>query len=210
MFFLSERKTEPTDLKLVNELKISVNEEASESTQTVCLGFNHTLAFVFSNSNKGKVPDEFLDSAIMLDQGMYVIPRPGSGELLRRLNYHAAPMIYSRGLLDDLEAMMLALSIAEGDPDDFESNDEHFEERANAWISIPIWSDEQCVETGEVSIKSLGNLCEHIEGQINHTWLIDYCDKWVDFPTHVVKVPEFYGDPEDKYLYELMGKIFKG
>lgn len=211
MFFLTQKEaTEPTNFKLVKELQISVVEGFDETRQTVCLGFNHTLAFVFSNANRNSVPEDYLENAIMLDQGIYLIPRPGAGELLRRLYEHASPLIYSRGLMDDLEAMTLALSMAEGDPDDYESNDEYFDERAFAWVSVPIWSEAQCVVEDEICIKSLGNLCEHTEGQINNTWLIDHCDEWVDFPTHVVKVPAFYGDSEDKHLYELMGKIFKG
>ncbi|WP_354667751.1 MULTISPECIES: NIF family HAD-type phosphatase [Amphritea] len=56
--------------------------------------------------------------------------------------------------------------------------------------------------------KSLGTLSEFLEEGINDIWLIDHQPNRVDFPSHVIAIPSFTGDPKDCELYRLIDRIF--
>jgi hypothetical protein len=70
------------------------------------------------------------------------------------------------------------------------------------------WSKDQCIKKDDVYLKSLGAVNEYSLSNINDIWLIDDKPHLVDFPSHVIPVTTFKGDPEDSELLRVMYQIF--
>ncbi|MEM5529724.1 NIF family HAD-type phosphatase [Gammaproteobacteria bacterium AS21] len=189
-----------------------IDRSGKKYKSMVCLELEGVLFKSFKFNNIVNVPKAWREGLIDVNyvqndilEHKVLIERPGAAELLVELNKYCEIMIYSYLPEAFIEEALLRLSIAQGDPD-FCTDDEL--EKGEAYYGRYIWSRDQCVKDGENYLKSLGILSDFSDDNINDIWLIDNKSELVDFPSHVVSVSDFLGDPEDKDLYRIMEEIF--
>ncbi|MBR9869469.1 MAG: hypothetical protein GYB20_01815 [Oceanospirillales bacterium] len=206
-----QKSNKPVDLKIVQTLIVdrSLEFDFSKTCPLVCLSLNRTLFHVIKYEEATTLPKSWLVDSIELGgckkkeyEHCIVLLRPGTPELLLELKRYTTPMIYScesDGFIDDV---MVAFSIAQGGPEV-----DGVEEKANAFMDIYTWSREQCIETNRGYEKSLGALVDTYY-HIDDVWIIDDQPDLVDFASHVLTVPRFFGDPTDRALFKLMDDIF--
>lgn len=206
-----QKSNKSMDLKIVQPLIVdrSLEFDFSKTCPLVCLSLNRTLFYVIKYEQATTLPKSWLVGSIELGacnkkeyEHCIVLPRPGAPELLLELKRYTSLIIYScesGGFIDDA---MVAFSIIQGDPEV-----DGVEEKANAFMDIYTWSREQCIETNRGYEKSLGALADTFY-HIDDVWIIDDQPDLVDFPSHVLTVPSFYGDPTDRILFKLMDDIF--
>jgi len=215
--FLDNQKQLPNDFNCIEKLIIDRKQLA---TQVVCLDLDKTLIYLSSKNNVtyhenynfrkrwlNNGIDIKLDSIKSSDYEFVIVPRPGFAELITELRCHAVPVIYSSFSKDHVDRIMRALSAAY-DIEDPEQLTELSRETTYACWRMPQWSREQCIQTDNGYEKSLGHFAKQNNIQINDLWLIDNRPDMVDFPSHVIQVPPFYGDPDDRALFTLIDDIF--
>ena len=215
--FLDKMKQIPGNFNYIE--KLIVDREGS-TTQVVCLDLDKTLIYL---SNKAPIStyqdfhfkEEWLDSGININldanketrNELVLIQRPGFAEFITELSAYAVPVIYSNLAEKHLRSVMHTLSSAYN-PDDPEQETQLSRETTYACWRIPQWSRKQCIETNTGLKKSLGHFAKLNNIQINDLWLIDNRPDMVDFPSHVIQIPPFYGDPNDRVLFKLIDDIF--
>ena len=214
---LANNKQIPNNFNYIEKLII---DRKGLATQVVCLDLDKTLiylsnkAFVTGHQDfhfKRKWHDNGfninLDSNKNPRNESVIIPRPGFAELITQLSWHAVPVIYSNFSDDHLSSIMHSLSSGY-DPDDSEQQTQLSRETTYACTRMLQWSREQCIQTNIGLKKSLGHFAKQNNIQINDLWLIDNRPDMVDFPNHVIQIPPFYGDPNDRALFKLIDDIF--
>jgi len=166
--------------------------------------------YIIKHEEESLLPDNWLINAIDIvpcrdedEEHCVVIPRPGMTELLIALKKYASPMIYSTESDAFIEEVMVAFSIDQGDPVDTVAF-----EKSRAYMDLYTWSQLQCVNTNDGYKKSLVTLAECSKNKINDVWIVDDKPTLVDLPAHVLAVPSFFGDPEDRALFKLIDKLF--
>lgn len=206
--YICQETRKPKSLIDIKSLIIDRSRRTTHTMPTVCLGLNGTLFWKLNPSDATALPKDWLQNAVSVEsnEGCHiVIPRPGAAELLVELERHACPMIYSAQNEEFIEKALLQLSIAQGDPDT--CTDEEYE-KSETFYDHYIWSRDQCIAEPEGFRKSLGTLSEFSDNSINDIWLIDHEPERVDFPSHVISVTEFGGDPEDRELFRVIEERF--
>jgi hypothetical protein len=212
--FYGERYT-PKGISFKKDLIIDKKRQESRSNEPmslVCLSLEGTLFKKIKHCERSSVPRSWRANAIEMTYSLdsftekhLLLERPGAADLLLSLTKHAETMIYSSQEPEFIEQALLQLSIAQGNPDTC-SDIEY--DRAAAYVDQSYWSRDQCMHKSGVYLKSLGAVAEHSDSCINDIWLIDHKPNLVDFPSHVVTVPEFTGDADDRELYKLVDRIF--
>ncbi len=214
---LENNKQIPNNFNYIEKLII---DRTGLATQVVCLDLDKTLIYL-SNKTITSTHQDFHIKRKWLDNGInihfddnqnprnefVIIPRPGFAELITELSGHAVPVIYSSLTDSHLNRIMHALSSAY-DLEDTEQQTQLSRETTYACWRMLQWSREQCIQTNIGFKKSLGNFAKHNNIQINDLWLLDSRPDMVDFPSHVIQVPPFYGDPNDRALFELIDDVF--
>ncbi|WP_421866638.1 NIF family HAD-type phosphatase [Motiliproteus sp.] len=202
----------PLGLVEINSLTIDRKKDLNDFSipkPTVCLSLTSTLFYMIKATELADIDEEWVESAIEVSyqedgpKKCRIIPRPGLTQLLVELERYCSPMIYSSESDQFIDAALLALSIAQGDP---EQDDCSLE--AGAYMGHCVWSMHQCVPTELGYKKSLGTLSEFTESGINDIWIIDHNPQQVDIPSRVLTVPKFSGDLSDRALFKLMDQIF--
>jgi len=210
--YICQETRKPKHLSQIKGLLIDRSTEESDFSQlppTVCISLNGTLFHKATPSDAEKLDNAWLKDAVSVESNEerhIVIPRPGALDLLLELEKHTCPMVYSSQTEEFIEAALLQLSISLYESNCFGNHDEY--EKANAYIDHYVWSREQCIKGAKGYQKSLGTLSELSENGINDIWLIDHNTELVDFPSHVIKVSEFCGDPSDRELFRVADQIF--
>lgn len=206
-----QKSNKPVDIKIVQTLKVdrSLEFDFSKICPLVCLSLDRTLCHVINQQEAVTLPKSWLISAVEMNAGeersyekCIVIPRPGAIELLLELERYTSPMIYSSETDAFIEDMMVAFAIAQGDPEV-----DGVAEKSDAFMDIYTWSRDQCIETNRGYEKSLSALVDTYY-HIDDVWLIDDRPELVDFPQRVLTVPSFYGDPNDRALFNLIDQVF--
>lgn len=201
----------------ISELKGLVIDRCDQSKRdyfyvcpNVCIALDRTLFYRIKPSDTSELCADWLKNAVEVvakkqnaEEKWLVLARPGATELLMALDKYASPMVYSSESDEFIDAALLALSIAQGDPDI-----DYCDSEAEAYMDLYVWSQKQCILTNEGYKKSLGLLSELSDHGINDHWLIDHRPDLADFPSHVIAVSEFTGDPADRDLYRVMDQIF--
>jgi len=189
-----------------------IDRSGKKYKSMVCLELEGVLFKSFNVDNIVNLPKAWGEKLIDVKytqndllEHKVLIERPGAAELLVELNKYCEIMIYSYLPEAFIKEALLRLSIAQGHPDS--CTDEELE-KGEAYYGRYIWSRDQCVKDGENYLKSLGILSDHSDDNINDIWLIDNNSELVDFPSHVVSVSNFLGDPEDNDLYRIIDEIF--
>lgn len=205
----------PNDFNYIEKLIIDRNNLAK---QVICLDLDKTLIYLV-NRTINTIHQEFDFKKQWLDNGIninlnsdprnefVILPRPGFAEFITELSHHAVPVIYSNLTNNHLRGIMHTLSSAY-DLDDVEEQTQLSRETTYACWKMLQWSREQCIHTNIGFKKSLGHFAQHNNIQINDLWLIDNRSDMVDFPSHVIQIPPFYGDPSDRALFTLIDDIF--
>ena len=209
------QKDRPKDIIFEKDLIIDKKgslDKSKNPTPLVCLSLNGTLLKKINYSEGLDTPKSWKIGAVEVEcssdgfiQKHILLQRPGAADFIVELNKYAETVIYSSQKLDFIAESLLQLSIAQGDPD-FCSEKELT--RGAAYMDLGMWGQDQCMNKSGVYMKSLGVLSDYVDTQISDTWLIDHKPGLVDFPCHVVTLPEFKGDPEDRELYKLADRIF--
>jgi len=208
------RKTrKPIEIKELKSLVIDRDESNRDKYYvypTVCVNLNRTLFYSIKSSDTPNLSNTCLKNAIEfiydeagIEEKHFVLARPGTTELLMELKKYTSLMIYSSESDEFIDAAMLALSIAQGDPDI-----DDCDYQADAYMNLYVWSKKQCIPTTEGFKKSLGLLSRLSDDGINDHWIIDHRPDLVDFPSHVISVSEFTGDPTDRELYRVCDQLF--
>jgi hypothetical protein len=210
--YICPETRKPKSLKQVKSLLIDKNKgqaDFSHLPPTVCLSLNGTLFHKATPSEAEKLEDPWLHEAVSINcdgRSHVVIPRPGALDLLLELDKYACPMIYSSQKEGFIEAALLQLAISLTDTNRFDDESDY--ERSDAYMDHCVWSQDQCIAGIDGYQKSLGTLSEFTDNGINDIWLIDHKPELVDFPSHVISVSEFFGDPFDRDLFRVADQIF--
>lgn len=203
----------PYRLSEKNRLVLRGNKKVKDNAEKpiVCIGLDGVIFYNMSFRDKLELPSIWCKDAISIKYEnrksiyMYqVVLRPKLNEFLIELNQHATVIAYSSMHKDFIEAALKAINqtlLSE------QSNQNNAE-----FIGIQdsyFWSVDQCIKKNDVYLKSLGAVNEYSLSNINDIWLIDDKPELVDFPSHVIPVSTFKGDPEDLELFRIMHQIFQ-
>lgn len=200
----------PVHLTEIRSLVVDRAASYRDEMPTVCLDLDSTLLCISNKSHPlQQTKPEWLSKGLDVefdDSGagnkFVILPRPGLTELLLELKEYAVPVIYTDLSEENIEKIMLSLSMSYSGDDD-ESVDASY-----AYMDIYTWAIEQCIPSKNGYIKSLGHYSEFTETYINTLWMITNKPELVDIPCRVMQVPQYYGDPEDRALFNLMNNIF--
>lgn len=201
-----------TEIKNLIVDRSASQESFHRSSPLVCVGLDGVLFKKIRQDDLSNLPVEWLKNSVEIEypvgdnlESCTLLQRPGAADLMLELAKYANPMIYSSLPEEFIEEALLKLSIAQGDPDD--CTDLEYA-KATAYDGHYVWSRDQCIDAPDGYRKTLGTLAEFSDHEINDIWLIDHRPDFVDFPSHVVKVAYFTGDPADRDLFRVIEQIF--
>lgn len=213
--FIPPRKKKPRDLTGIKRLIVDRKTYKTDEDEVVCLDLDNTLFCIvnkstFPQSNSIQTKFEWFERGIdvVFDEAdtknqYSILPRPGLTEFLIELRKYSGTSIYANLIEDHIYKIMNALSFSQGDI----NVDENYEAAA-AYLYSYSWCIEQCIPTAKGYEKSLGHFSGHEDIPINKLWMITDKPELVDFQNRVVTVPSYYGDPEDRVLFQLIDELF--
>ncbi len=202
----------PYRLSEINRLIIKRDRKPKPVSERpiVCIGLDGVVFYNMCLRDSFDLPASWAKDSVHIKyknkKGLYnyeIILRPKLGELLIELNQHAIVVVYSSMHKEFIEAALKAINLKLLNAQNHQNNAE--------FIGIQdsyFWSKDQCIKKDDVFLKSLGAVNEYSLSNINDIWLIDDQPELVDFPSHVIEVSTFKGDPEDSELLRLMYQIF--
>jgi len=202
----------PSRLSEIKRLVIERGKKPKSGSEKpiVCIGLDGVVFHNMSVRDKFDMPATWRKSSLYIKyenkKGLYnyeVILRPKLGELLVELNQHAIVVVYSSMRKEFVEAALAAINLT--------LLNEHNDQNNAEFIGIQdsyFWSKDQCIKKDDDYLKSLGAVNEYSLSNINDIWLIDDQPHLVDFPSHVIPVSTFKGDPEDSEFLRVIHQIF--
>ena len=207
-----QRDEIPFELTEINQLKIKIiaTWEKPAFKPIVCIGLDGVILFKIDPLEESDQPEGWFDGATYVEyeeagiKYQYLIRfRPILAKLLIQLNRYTVLVVYSSQSKEFVEAVLKVLNIKlqKTHPS---KNEDKFAGIQDAYF----WSRDQCIKKKSGFIKSLGAVNEYSMSNINDIWLIDDKPELVDFPSRVICVEPYTGDPRDVELLRLIHQIF--
>ena len=202
----------PSNLRENNRLIISKTapEVHLMERPLVCIGLDGVILCKASPEELLEQPESWFDEPLYIQYKeageafeYHICIRPKLVELLSSLNNHVAIVVYSSESNEFIEAVLLAVSTALANKEDYVAR-----QMSSLIRGFYYWSKDQCIEKDGDFLKALAVVAEYSFTHMNRIWLIDDKPHLVDYSSHVIPVSTFKGDTEDLELLRVMHQIF--